>query len=235
MSAGGRSEVARQINPRLKAPHCEGGRVCLIQRTENFQTVLHSWFRIACSWFCNRLDIFVALLVFIGVWYFALISIDSRQFVVSIVNALAWPITLLLLVGYRFREPLLGLIERITEINAAGMGVKADAKAYTGNDEKSLRDAIQTATNPKEKKRLEILVDLPIESLRLLGIVSAVGNKRDLTLGMYTNHRNRKTADAYRKAKEQLLTHSLIRPDGKFYRPTREGIEVLKLHLDRVF
>ena len=166
-------------------------------------------------------------------WYFALRSDASRAFVTSIANAFAWPIVLLILVGYRYRRPLAELIDRVLQIEAFGLSMKAASKAYDNDQARELRERIESETNPENKERLEKLEALSVESLRLLGTLAAVGTRQRLNLTLYTKQRG-KSAAAFQQAIEQLLQESLITRREQYYRPTLEGIAVLRLHLEFV-
>ena len=185
------------------------------------------------TWLYEKRDVFFWGAIFAAVWYFALWSTASRTFVESMANAFAWPIVLLILVGHRYRRPLAELIDRVLQIEAFGLSMKANSKAYDNDQAKELREKMESETEPAEKERLRKLLDLSVESLRLLGTLAAVGTRQRLNLTLYTNSR-RRSAAAFRQAIEQLLEESLITDRGQHYQPTHEGIAVLKLHLDSI-
>lgn len=65
----------------------------------------------------------------------------------------------------------------------------------------------------------------------LLLIVVACGHTQELTLNIYRK-------PYFQAGKQQLIDFGLAEMDGKFYKPTEEGIEVFRLHtrmlLDKV-
>jgi hypothetical protein len=185
------------------------------------------------NWLYNKRDVFLCAAIFCIVWYFALWSSPSQEFITSMASALAWPVVLLILVGYRYRRPLEELIGRIQQFGGLGITVKTAAKAYDDDQAQELVKKLDSPdTDAKTKERLRKLLALSLDSLRLLGELAAVGTRQQLDLTLYTE--NSRRAPAFREAIEQLLEQSLITRPGRWYRPTLEGIEVLRLHLNTI-
>jgi len=186
------------------------------------------------SWLHNNRDVIRWAVVFCFVWYFALRSTASQEFITSMATALAWPLILLILVGYRYRRPLEELIGRVQQLEGIGISLKTGDKAYGDDQAQKLRKKLHSeSTDPATKEALERLLSLSVESLRLLGILAAVGTRQRLDLTVYTSRRL-KSAPAFRRAIGELLEQSLITREGRWYRPTLQGIAVLKLHLENV-
>jgi len=146
------------------------------------------------------------------------------EFAINLLHELAWPLLLLVLLGYSYRESLNRLLNRIFKFKVAGMELEAGAETMPTEEKEYLRSKLD-GTGPEDRKRIETLLTLSPAALRLLGNVVAVGHSQNLNLTLYKSPR-------FERGKRKLLDAHLVVLDGQYYRPTLEGVRVFSFHVE---
>ena len=178
-----------------------------------------SWLKGFCAWLIKWEGALLLVAVLGVVWLIAGLT-GTSQFVVDMARALAWPLVVLVLLAYCFRQALNRLINRIKSVEAAGL--KAD---FGPGYKEELAKRIEQATSPEKRATVETLAKLRPATLRLLGTVIGQGHTANLNLSMYTKPH-------FEMAKQQLRDFELISMEGTVYRPNRKGIEVFSEHVE---
>ena len=181
------------------------------------------WPPLLASWrTCWPIALLVTV-VGVALW-FAAHDDKLSEFVIKLTHELAWPLLLLVLLGYSYRESLNKVINRLLRFKLAGVELEAGAEAIHSEEQLYLRSIFDKA-DQDDKKRIDTLLNLPPAALRLLGTLVAVGLTQNLDLGRYRGPR-------YEQGKRHLLESHLAVLDGHFYRPTPDGVRVFSLYVD---
>jgi hypothetical protein len=145
------------------------------------------------------------------------------EFAIKAIHELAWPMLLLVLLGYFYRDSLSKLLNRILRFKAAGVEFEAGPNAMPPDEAESLRNRLPQAS-PDEQRYIQTLLELSPAALRLLGALVAVGLSQNLNLERYKGRR-------YERGKQELRKLNLAALNARYYRPTLEGLGVFLVHV----
>jgi hypothetical protein len=186
--------------------------------TERKRNILDVWWLGLRAWLRTWWPISIVV-VGVVLW-FAKHDEKPSEFLIKLTHELAWPTLLFLLLGNYYRKPMSDLIGRVESFE--GGGVKFAVRRE--EERKQLEKRLHETSDPDEKEQIRTLLGLSYEAMQLLGNVVAVDRSRDLTLGRFRSPN-------FQRAREELLSDGLAKPDGQYYRPTLKGVGVFGVHV----
>ncbi|NOX54980.1 MAG: hypothetical protein GXP27_11205 [Planctomycetes bacterium] len=167
----------------------------------------------------------VILVLLVAAGLVRLLDVQRGDHFVALIQALAWPTALCILLGYYFRKPLSDFLRRLERIVGPGVDVRASAAAPDAELQEILKRQQSSLATAEEQQEVATLLALPLPALRLLGTLVAVGLSQNLNLTLYRGPQ-------FESAKRRLLDEGLARLDGQFYRPTLKGVRVFRHHVN---